>query len=192
MEEGSFIFWNVKFHRETWLKNALNFFRRFFTFFVIVFSSQWWHLVHLCFIEFSSTFPSNGQSNAPNLTIIMCVFSFPSFTIYQYNLNVDALGMKIVSPIYLLKVRNKGFCCWLSCEYNKDKATTISPHGFLMWRANSFHLLNWRFEVCIHKILLPSFIYNIKFNYVHLVVLASFTIYLTWTHSSSQNALQLC
>jgi hypothetical protein len=113
MEEGSFIFWNVRFHQEIWLKNALNFFERFFTFFVTMFSSQWWQLVHLCFTqgksESSLTFPSNGQNNAPYLTVIMCVLSFPSFTIYQYNLNMDALGMKIMSPIYLLKDWNLSF-----------------------------------------------------------------------------------
>ncbi len=109
MEECSFIIWNVRFHKKTWLRNALNFLERFFTFFVIVFSFQWRCLLHLCFIEFSSTFPYNGQRNAPNLTIIMCVLSFPSFIIYQYNLNVDALGMKIMSPVYLLEVWNLRF-----------------------------------------------------------------------------------
>ncbi len=71
------------------------------------------------------------------------------------------------------KLWSKGFCCWVSCEYNKDKATTISPHGYLMWRVNWFHLLNWTFEMCIDNILLPLSIYDIRFNYVHLVVLIS-------------------
>jgi hypothetical protein len=52
----------------------------------IVFSFQWWRLVYFCFTqgrsESSLTFPSNGQSNALDLIVIMCVLSFPSFTIY--------------------------------------------------------------------------------------------------------------
>jgi len=40
-----------------------------------------------------------------------------------------------------------------------------------MWRVNWFHLLNWTFEMCIDNILLPLSIYDIRFNYVHLVVL---------------------
>jgi len=138
--------------------------------------------VNLCFTqgrsEFSSTFPSNGQRNAPNLTIIMCVLSFPSFAICQHDLNVDALvGMKIMSSIYLLKVWNLSFRVKdLVVEYlvsNKDKTTKIFPHGYLMWRVNWFHLLNWTFEMCIDNILLPLSIYDIRFNYVHLVVLVS-------------------
>ncbi len=42
-----------------------------------------------------------------------------------------------------------------------------------MWRVNWFHLLNWTFEMCIDNILLPLSIYNIRFNYVHLVVFIS-------------------
>ncbi len=133
MEECSFIIWNVRFHQETWLKNALNFFERFFTFFVILFSSQWWCLLHLCFTEFSSAFPSNGQSNAPNLTIIMCVLSFPSFTIYQYNLNVDTLGMKIVSPIYLLKVWNWRFGVKYFVVDYLASIIRIKLHNFTPW-----------------------------------------------------------
>jgi len=80
------------------------------------------------------------------------------------------------------KLWSKGFCCWVSCEYNKDKATTISPHGYLMWRVNWSHLLNWTFEVCINNILLPSSLYDIRFNYVK-VLLVSFT--------SNMNTFQL-
>jgi hypothetical protein len=89
------------------------FLKGYLHFLSLYFSSQWKCLVHLCFTQgrskFSSTFPNISQSNAPNLTIIMCVLSFPSFTICQHNLNVDALGTKIVSSIYLLKVWNLNF-----------------------------------------------------------------------------------
>jgi hypothetical protein len=42
-----------------------------------------------------------------------------------------------------------------------------------MWRVNWFHLLNWTFEMCIDNILLPLSTYDIRFNYVHLVVFIS-------------------
>ncbi len=42
-----------------------------------------------------------------------------------------------------------------------------------MWRVNWFHLLNRTFEMCVDNILLPKSIYDIRFNYVHLVVFIS-------------------
>jgi hypothetical protein len=110
--------------RNDWKMHGF-FLKGYLHFLSLCFSSQWRCLVHLCFTqgrsEFSSTFLNFGQSNAPNLTIIMCVLSFPSFTICQHDLNVDALGTKIVSSIYLIKglkfkLQKKGFCCWVSCE----------------------------------------------------------------------------
>jgi hypothetical protein len=42
-----------------------------------------------------------------------------------------------------------------------------------MWRVKWFHLLNWKFEMCIYNTLFPLSIYDIRLNYVHLVVLIS-------------------
>ncbi len=99
-------------NRNDWKMQGI-FLKGYLHFLSLYFSSQWRCLVHLCFtqgrFEFSSTFPNINQSNAPNLTIIMCVLSFPSFTICQHDLNVDVLGTKIMSSIYLLLVWNLCF-----------------------------------------------------------------------------------
>ncbi len=50
-----------------------------------------------------------------------------------------------------------------------------------MWRVNWFHLLNWTFEMCIDNILLPLFIYDIRLNCVHLVVLISL-LFISYEH----------